>query len=103
MKVNYSPAYTAPHKIGTFDNYKGRLSHTKDIYGSSEKQLRQNLEEAAALKRTKFKAVIREHSQGERDKIPAPEPSATSSPTHSKKAAVSICQCTFLKLLQFLC
>ena len=99
MKVNYSPAYTAPHKIGAFDNYKGRLSHTKELYGSSEKQLRHNLEEAAAQKRTKFKAVLKEQGLVEKEKIPVPEPSANSSPTHSKKTAVSIHQCTFLKLL----
>ena len=90
MKVNYSPAYTAPHKTGPFENYKGRLNYTKDIYGTSEKQLRQNLEEAAAQKRTKLKAVLRESSHGEKqfdkDKIPAPESSANSSPTRSKKA-----------------
>jgi hypothetical protein len=90
MKVNYSPAYTTPHKNGSFDNYKGRLNQTKEIYGTSERQLRQTLEEAAAQKRTKLKAVLRDNSLGENEKVPvpppAPEQAFNTSPSRSKKS-----------------
>lgn len=89
LKVNYSPAYTAPHKTLSLDTYKGRLNQTKDIYGTSEKQLRQNLEEAALQKKAKLRAFLRDN--GEKDRLlyyPEP-PNSNTSPSHSKKTVSS--------------